>query len=328
MMATKGATTIAGATTLTLLPSLVLALKLTACGSSDAGPTDGGAQDSAATSDSSAPADGGADVATHDAGSEGAAPTVTGLAIATVSRSPLHAAAGDAVPLKVVMTLSDGTTADLPYGTPVAWTAPATIVARDPNDAGSAGGLPAPGATPTGVFVDNPYRADRSDYSGVLFVLDPGTAPKGKLTVTASVMDAGVVSASIGVDPTPPGDPDSGANLFGSLINCAMCHGATGGGSTPNTEADGSVDYVLMGGTYPFPAPPLNNTSPGGTPALAADPGWNAALLGFACSADMDNAGVALRAPMPDITQTTLAGHSVGAKEFADIYAFLRTQNQ
>lgn len=328
MTTTKGATTIAGATTFALLPTLVLALKVTACSSNDAGPADGGAQDSAAPSDSSAQPDSAADSATHDTGSD-AAPTVTGLAIVAVSGSPItRAAAGDAVALKVVMTLSDGGTADLPSGTPVAWTAPATIVARDPDDAGSAGGLPAPGATPTGVFVDNPYRSDHSSYSGVLFVLDPGTAPKGMLTVTASVMDAGVVSASIGVDPTPTGDPDAGSNLYGSLINCAMCHGATGGGSPPNTEADGSVDYVLMGGTYPFPAPPLNDTSPGGMPALAADPGWNAALLGFACSANMDNAGVALRAPMPDITQTTLAGHSVGAKEFADIYAFLKSQNQ
>jgi hypothetical protein len=251
------------------------------------------------------------------------------MAIVTASGGkPLRAAAGDAVALKVVMTLSDGSTAALPSGTPVVWTAPATIVAADPDDAGSGAGLPAPGATPTGVFVDDPYRSDHSSTSGVLFVLDPGTAPMGMLTVTASVMDAGVVSASIGVDPTPPGDPDAGSNLYGSLINCAMCHGATGGGSPPNTEADGSVDYVLMGGSYPFPAPPLNNTSPGGMPALAADPGWNAALLGFACSANMDNAGVALRAPMPDITQTTLAGHSVGAKEFADIYAFLKTQTQ
>jgi hypothetical protein len=320
------------ATTLALLPflGLALALKLTACssGAGAVGSTDGGGQDSGSASDASGQGDSGtADGATRDGGSDDARPTVTGLAIATVSGLPLHAAAGDAVALKVVMTLSNGRTADLPSGTPVRWTAPATIVARDPNDAGT-GGLPAPGAAPAGLFVDNPYRSDHARYSGVLFVLDPGTAPNGMLTVTASVMDGGDVSASIGVDPTPPGDPDSGANLFGSLINCAMCHGATGGGSLPNTEADGSVDYILMGGAYPYPAPPLNNTSPGGMPGLAADPGWNAALLGFACAADMDNQGVALRAPMPDITQTTLAGHSVGAQEFADIYAFLKTQTQ
>jgi hypothetical protein len=320
------------ATTLALLPlsALVLALKLTACSSdtSEVGAPDGGGQDSAAASDASGQSDSArTDAEARDAGSD-ARPTVTGLAIATVSGSPLHAAAGDTVALKVVMTLSDGSTADLPGGTAVRWTAPTTLVARDPNNPGNTGGLPALGAAPTGVFVDNQYRSDHSGYSGVLFVLDPGTAPNGMLTVTASVADAGAVSAAIGVDPTPPGDPDSGANLYGSLINCAMCHGATGGGSPPTTEADGSVDYILMGGAYSYPAPALNDTSPGGMPALAADPGWNAALLGFACSANLDNQGVALRAPMPDITQTTLAGHSVGAREFADIYAFLKTQTQ
>jgi mono/diheme cytochrome c family protein len=320
-------------TPLALLPLLPLALvaKLTACSSDTAGvgSMDGGGQDSAASSDASGQGDTArTDGAATDGGSDGGHPTVTGLAIATVSGMPLHAAAGDTVALKVVKMLSDGTTADLPAGTTVRWTAPTTLVARNPDDAGSTGGLPASGAVPTGVFVDNPYRSDHSSYSGVLFVLDPGTAPNGMLTVTASVADAGAVSASIGVDPTPPGDPDSGANLYGSLINCAMCHGATGGGSPPTTEADGSVDYVLMGGAYPYPAPALNDTSPGGMPALAADPGWNAALLGFACASNVDNQGVALRAPMPDITQTTLAGHSVGAKEFADIYAFLKTQTQ
>jgi mono/diheme cytochrome c family protein len=313
----------------TLALAVIAALTLTACSSGGATSGDAGAPDSASTGDSSAQGDAApADGTTPDAGKDSAPPTITGWAIATVAGVPLRAAAGDAVALKVVMRLSDGSTADLPTGTVVRWTAPATIVARDPNDAGSAGGLPAPGPAPTGVFVESPYRPDHADYSGMLFVLDPGTAANGTLTVTASVMDGGTVSAAIEVAPTPPGDPDAGANLFTSLINCAMCHGPTGGGSPPNTEADGSVDYVLMGGTYPYPAPPLNDTSPGGMPALAADPSWNAALLGFACSADLDNQGVALRVPMPDITQTTLAGHSVGAKEFSDIYAFLKTQNR
>jgi hypothetical protein len=244
-----------------------------------------------------------------------------------MSGAPLQAAAGDALPLKVVATFSDGSTQDLPDGTQVSWTAPQTIVAQDPEDA-SGGGLPMPGPQPTGFFVQNPTRSDRSDYPGMLFVIDPGTSPNGTLMVTASWPDGGAASASVAVSPTPAGDPDAGQDLYTNLINCAMCHGPTGGGSPPFTEPDGAVVYVLMGGKFPYPAPTLNNTSPGGSPGVAADPGWNAALLGFAAEADMDNQGVALRHPMPDFTQASVGGKTVGAQELAHIYAFLKTQTK
>ncbi len=206
---------------------------------------------------------------------------MTGMAIVTASGAPLTAAAGDAIPLEVVLTLSNGKTAPLPMGTEVTWTQRQTIVAQDPNDAGPSGILPTFGADPTGIFVQNPFSPDRTDYAGTLFVIDPGTGSTGTLTVTASVADAGL-SASFTVSPTPAGDPDAGADLFQNRLNCAGCHGPTGGGSPPSAGPDGGNVYVLQGTAYPYPAPGLNNTSPGGSPNLAADPGWNAALLGMA----------------------------------------------
>jgi hypothetical protein len=80
----------------------------------------------------------------------------------------------------------------------------------------------------------------------------------------------------------------------------------------------------LPGETYPYPAPGLNNAQG----HLAGDPSWNAALLALAARADVDNNAVSLRVPMPD----WLAGHTgtgalLSTQDFADIYAFLKTQN-
>jgi hypothetical protein len=212
----------------------------------------------------------------------------------------------------------------------VTWSAPSTVVAEDPDDAGPNGILPEAGAQPTGFFVQNPFRPDRTDYPGTLFVVDPGTGSGGTLTVTATVGDAGTVSATVAVSPTPAGDPEAGANLFRGVLRCAECHGQTGAGSPPTVGPDGSVEYILMGMKYSYPAPGLNDSTPeGGSPNLAADPAWNAALLGMAAQADMDNAGVSLRVPMPDeLGKKNADGGTVSAQDFAHIYAFLRTQTQ
>jgi hypothetical protein len=84
--------------------------------------------------------------------------------------------------------------------------------------------------------------------------------------------------------------------------------------------------YVLDGQPYDYPAPGLN-AEPGN---VAGDPDWNAALLAFAARADVDNAGVALRVPMPDwlATPNPATGKPLTTQDFADIYAFLRTQTQ
>jgi len=284
----------------------------------------------AAGSDSGAPLDATSDTSpARDAAPE-AAPTVTGMKIVTASGAPLQAAAGDAIPLKVVLTLSNGTTQALPADTPVSWTAPTTVVAEDPDDAGPNSILPATGAQPTAFFVQNPFRPERTDYGGTLFVIDPGSGATGTLTVTASVGDAGTLSTTLTISPMPEGDPDAGANLFRSVLRCAECHGQTGAGSPPTPGPDGSTEYILQGMTYPYPAPGLNDSTPeGGSPNLAADPGWNAALLGIAAQADMDNEGVALRMPMPDeLGKKNADGGAVSAQDFAHIYAFLKTQTQ
>jgi hypothetical protein len=253
-----------------------------------------------------------------------------GPRIVTVSGGPLQGAAGDAIPLQIVVGLANGTTEALPAGTPVEWIAPKTVVAQNPYDASPNSVLPPPGAAPTGIFIENPYRTDRNDYTGTLFLINAGTEPGGTVTVSATVGDAGTISATVAVAPTPSGSVDAGVYLFTNLRNCYKCHGETGNGSPPvDAGPDGAVEYLLLGTYYPFPAPGLNNTSPGGQPNLAADPAWNAALLGMSTLGDIDNNGVALRKPMPDwLGKTGLDGGPLGAQDFADMYAWLKTQKQ
>jgi predicted esterase len=270
------------------------------------------------------------DVATPDgAPGDSGGVTATGIKIVTASGAPLGAAAGDALALKVVVTMSDGTTTDLPAGTIVTWTAPATIEAQDPDDAGPST-FPQPGAQPTGFFIQNALRPERTDYLGTLFVIDPGSADGGSISVSASVSGSGAssVSATVPVSATPPGDPDAGAELFQTTLACSNCHGQTGGGSPPtDAGADADVVYIIGGKAYPYPAPGLNNAPGSGN--VAEDPAWNAALLSMAAQGDMDNLGVALRKPMPDwLGRTNSHGQKLSAQDFAHIYAFLKTQTE
>jgi hypothetical protein len=76
------------------------------------------------------------------------------------------------------------------------------------------------------------------------------------------------------------------------------------------------------GMTFDYPAPGLN-TEPDN---LAADPDWNAALFAMAARGDFDDGGIVLRKSMPDWLTTTISGHPPTTQDFADIYAFLRTQ--
>jgi hypothetical protein len=298
----------------------------------------GASADASSPFDSSvadAPADGSspfdsnvADSGDTDARLDGdaSAVAIVGLAIITATGAPLQGAPGDAVPLTVALRMSDGTT------TPVApdqvtWLAPATITAEDPN---APGGdiLPEAGAQPTGFFVHNPYRQDNP---GVVYVTDPGAVSNPTIRVTASVMDA-AVSAELSVLPAPVGDPARGAALFAHGPDCGICHGATGGGSPPALLPDGGLllfdggpAYSISGQLYPYPAPGLDDAPDSGN--LATDPAWNAALLGLAAQADVDNSGVALRSPMPDwFSGTSLDGGALSAQDFADIYAWLKTQ--
>jgi hypothetical protein len=159
----------------------------------------------------------------------------------------------------------------------------------------------------------------------VLFILDPGTVENAAVEVAATVSGvaaAGNVTASINVDPTPLGDWTRGSTAYGSGgANCAGCHGATGHG-TPLSQ--GLTVYSYAAGSYDFPAPGLN-AEPGNT---AGDPAWNAALFAVAARADMDNGGITLRLPMPDWLVEPDPGtkHVLATQDFADMFAFLKTQ--
>ena len=257
---------------------------------------------------------------------------MTGYAIVSIYGGPLQAAAGDALQLQVVYTLSDGTTRPLPMGTVVVWTAPGTIAAQDPDDAGAATVLPGTGAQATGFFVVNAFRLDRTDYGGTLFVLDPGSGDGGTIVVSVTVEEGGApdatgASAVVAVAPTPSGEADAGAYLYFQRCNCAECHGMMAEGTPPSVGPDGGIVYYIEGFPYPYPAPGLNNATPDGSPNLAADPSWNATLLSIATLGDFDNHGVALRKPMPDwLGKPGLDAGPLGAQDVAHIYAFLKTQ--
>ena len=124
------------------------------------------------------------------------------------------------------------------------------------------------------------------------------------------------------VSPAPAGDWSRGAALYGAQgANCAECHGATGHGSV---STFGAAKFTIAGATYDFPASGLN-AEPGN---LASDSAWNAALFAIAARSDVDNRGTTLRAPMPSwlVRPNPATGRALTTQDFADIYAFLRTQ--
>jgi mono/diheme cytochrome c family protein len=245
--------------------------------------------------------------------------------VAAAHVAPLSAFAGDAVQLRVVATSPDGGTSDLPDGAVVAWTEPFVAQAIpadiDPS-AMPADPFPLAGSDPTAVWIDNADRPD-VDTANTLYVLDPGTAQNGVLTVTASLSGAvtGTATTTIAVAPAPAGDWTRGAATYAE--NCAACHGQTGHGTPVN--ADGTT-YTMQGKSYAYPAPGLN-AEPGN---LASDPAWNAALLAVSARADVDNGGVSLRTPMPDWNRLpgAVSGVLLTTQDFADIYAYLKTQAQ
>jgi Cytochrome c len=250
------------------------------------------------------------------------------LRIVTVSGAPLEAFAGDAVALKVVTAAADGTLTDLPAGAKVVWTSPDVFTALAPNT--QAPDLVPPtasisGAPASAAWIENPFRPDRAtDLTNVLFVVDPGTIQNAAVLVSATVSGAtpsGDVQAAIGVSPAPMGSWSRGQVLYGpGGANCAGCHGSSGHGST------GSAPYTIAGQSYDYPAPGLN-AEPGNP---ASDPAWNAALLAVAARADMTKQGVALRLPMVDwlSVPNRANGQPLTTQDFADIYAFLKTQTR
>jgi mono/diheme cytochrome c family protein len=242
-----------------------------------------------------------------------ASPSSTGFAIQSATgRDLTSVVAGDALALELVETFSDGSTQP---AIGAAWTAPATVDTLDPDSTADSP-IPAFGATPTAVFVDNALRVDRNDdLAGVLFVLDAGSTAGGQATVTA-MAGSSTATLTIPVAATPTGNATRGATTYAA--GCATCHGTLAQGAAAN--ADGS--YTIDGGAYSYPAPGLD-TEMGN---LASDPDWNAALLAVAALSDMDNGGLELRPPMPDWLADTSTGALLSTQDFADIYAYLVTQ--
>lgn len=237
---------------------------------------------------------------------------VVGRAIVARGGGPLEMRVGDALPLQVVEQLSDGSLRPLADEVRVSWTSPQTVVARAYDD--DVPVFPRQTDAPTAIFVSNPLRSDHQrDLSGVLFALDSGLGQGGAVTVVAQVEGFGPISAQVQVADTPPGDPIRGSELYGiNGFNCGSCHGGSGHGPDATTRSSGGVS-----------APGLND-EPGN---VASDPAWSAALLALAAQADLDNAGVALRAPMPDFLQLQAPdGHTLTGQDAADLYAFLQSQ--
>ena len=247
-------------------------------------------------------------------------PAAPSLQIVRTQPGPLRAVAGDALKLKVIEVTVDGTVRDLPPEATVVWTSPAVLRALAPDANGSSlipESASSPGAPPAAAWIDNGQRTDRNaDLTNVLFIFDPGVVQNAAVEVSATVAGMGDVRATIAVAPTPTGDWARGAARY--RTNCAACHGPTGHGSP---EQDTPKSYGLDGHTYDYPAPGLN-AEPGN---VAGDPEWNAALLAVAARADIDNHGLALRAPMPDWLAMKPSA-PLTTQDFADIYAFLKTE--
>jgi mono/diheme cytochrome c family protein len=250
-------------------------------------------------------------------------PSSANLQIVTVSGGALTAVAGDGLALKVVQIMADGSTQDLPSETTVTWSGPPTVTASSPDGMPADNAYPATGgASPVGIWVANPSRADRAaDLSGVLFVLDAGFAG-GSISVTAAVSGgaSGSATALVSVSAAPMGDATHGAMLYGeSGANCAECHGVTGKG-TPMADGDGM--YTIDAKRYSFPAPGID----GEMGNAAAE--WSSALFAISSRADLDDEAVSLRLPMPDWlgSRNPATGKVLSTQDFADIFAYLKTQ--
>ncbi len=165
----------------------------------------GSASLSDAGTDSSADSSSTVDASSADASTDSSATDATSssqaLQILTTTDAGLKGGPGEALGLQVVFLLADGGTVPVPSNL-ITWTIPETVVAQNPNSPGPNSILPEAGAQPTAFFILNNYR---ENHFGALFIVDPGTTADAGLQVTASVSDAGEVSAWVSVTPAPDG---------------------------------------------------------------------------------------------------------------------------
>ena len=211
---------------------------------------------------------------------------------------------GDALGLKVVEALSDGTTKALSSNASVTWSGPPAITALPIGSTPADSILPQPGSAATAMWIQNPDHLTPAQVAGVLYILDAGTAPNPAIDVTAMVTGgaapAGQTTATVPVAPFPTGVASRGQPLYAA--NCATCHGAKGeGGSGPGLNA--TPDNV------------------------AGDDGWTPQMLGISARSNMDDQGVSLDVSMPKwLLINGASGQQLITQDFSDIYAFLKTQ--
>ena len=299
---------------------------------------------------------------TSSSGSSTSGAAVTGYQIQPVGASSLTAGVGDTITFGaasgpgiqaiVVETLADGSTASLPTGAVLDYsTNYPTIITRKgyetSNEMNPAGLGVYPLSNAAGLFIEDPLniaaptgqlggRTDGNALHGVLFVTHYGsTSHQFPVHVKISgVAPGGMANTVVTVSGAmPTGNATNGAALFrgttGHAANCAECHGMNGEGSPAiDSNNDSTLPWtngIKAWGTADNVAPPLNNTSIGGTPNVAADHhGWNAMVLSFVSRTDTDNTGAWLENPMPQwLTQKLPDGTTLNAQDFADIYAFL-----
>lgn len=215
------------------------------------------------------------------------------------------ATVGDALRLSVVEMRTDGTSAPVSGDALVTWSGPPLVEALPMGSTPAKSILPEPGALATAMWVSNPDHLTTQDVAGVLYVLDAGSAPAPSIAVTVAVTGGsapgGQATASLPVAPFPAGDVARGQEAFAA--NCASCHGSKGEGDS---------------------APGLNDEPDN----VAGDPDWTPQLLGLVARSNMDDQGVSLDPSMPKwLTRPGAGGKLLTTQEFADIYAFLKTQH-
>ena len=139
--------------------------------------------------------------------------------------------------------------------------------------------------------MSNPSRTDEAaSLADTLFIRDTGTGSGGTIALTGTVAGSvtGTLSASLTVGGPLTGDAGRGATTYASA--CADCHGDTGHGTDANTSGKFTID----GTDYDFRRPA--STPKQATPAAIP---IGRRIFALAARVDMDDGGVALRAPMP-----------------------------
>jgi mono/diheme cytochrome c family protein len=238
-------------------------------------------------------------------GGSGSSGSSTEYRIVAADGSAPKATVGDALRLSVVEVQPDGTTKALPSTATITWSGPPLVAALPKGSTPAQSTWPQPGALATSMWIKNADHLTDTEVSGVLYVLDRGSASNPTIEVKATVgggAPAGEATATLTVAAFPTGNVVSGQTLYAA--NCAGCHG-------PQSQGTGA-------------GPGLNNEAD----HLAGDPTWNGPMFAITPRCNMDNNGVSLATTMPKwLVLPGASGQLLATQDFADLYAFLLTQH-